>query len=340
MKILVTGGAGFIGSHTVVELYNAGHEAIILDNFSNSDKTVLDGITQILGFPVKYYDGDCNDGAKLEHILLHEKIEGVIHFAAFKAVGESVEKPLEYYTNNVLSTIILLKAMIKTDVKNLVFSSSCTVYGQPQSISVSETMPRLPATSPYGNTKVVCEDIIKETVLSKALISAISLRYFNPIGAHPSGLIGELPIGIPNNLVPFITQTAAGIREQLTIYGNDYDTSDGTCVRDFIHVVDLAKAHISALEFLKEQPLLPFYDIFNVGTGKGNTVLELIDIFEKVNSKKLNVLFGQRREGDIEKIYGDVKKIQEILGWKAQKTLEESLEDAWRWQLNLGKRGN
>lgn len=335
MKILVTGGAGFIGSHTIIELANAGFESVIIDNFSNSDISVIKGLEQILGFPVKYYQEDCNNLEILEQIIINEKIEGVIHFAAFKAVGESVEKPLDYYRNNITSTLTLLDVMLKTGVTNFVFSSSCTVYGQPETIPVTELTSRQQATSPYGNTKVICEDIIRDTVASKVALKAIALRYFNPVGAHPSGLIGELPRGVPSNLVPFVTQTAVGIRKKLTIYGNDYDTQDGTCIRDFIHVVDLAKAHVAALASLKEQESTSSYDVYNIGTGKGNTVLELINLFEKVSGQQLNYVIGERRAGDIEKIFGNVDKASTILKWKSQKTLEESIIDAWRWQLKL-----
>ncbi|MEA5258365.1 UDP-glucose 4-epimerase GalE [Arcicella aquatica] len=335
MKILVTGGAGFIGSHTIIELSNAGFESVIIDNFSNSDISVIKRLEQILGFPVKYYQEDCNNPEILEQIIINEKIEGVIHFAALKAVGESVEKPLDYYRNNVTSTLTLLDVMLKTGVTNFVFSSSCTVYGQPENIPVTELTPRQQATSPYGNTKVICEDIIRDTVASKVALKAIALRYFNPVGAHPSGLIGELPCGVPSNLVPFVTQTAVGIRKKLTIYGNDYDTPDGTCIRDFIHVVDLAKAHVAALASLKEKESTSSYDVYNIGTGKGNTVLELINLFEKVSGQQLNYVIGERRAGDIEKIFGNVDKASTLLKWKSQKTLEESIIDAWRWQLKL-----
>lgn len=337
MKILVTGGAGYIGSHTVIELFRAGYEPIIVDNFCNSDQSVLLVLQEILGFPVKCYTEDCNDTAILDEIFQEEKIEGVIHFAAYKSVGESVENPLKYYENNVSSTINLLKTILKNKINNLIFSSSCTVYGQPKTIPVTENTPRQPATSPYGNTKVICEDIIRDTVASKLPIRAIALRYFNPIGAHESALIGELPRGVPNNLVPFITQTAAGIREKLTVFGHDYDTSDGTNIRDFIHVVDLAKAHVLALNFLRKQGVDNFYDVFSIGTGRGNTVLELIQTFEKVNNVRLNYEVGARRTGDIEKIYGNVEKAKEQLNWQAEKTLENCLHDAWQWELTLKK---
>lgn len=338
MKILVTGGVGFIGSHTVVELFNAGFEPVIMDDFSNSDPSVLEGLKKILGHSVKCYSQDCNDAVALEKIILDEQIEGVIHFAAFKSVNESIKNPLSYYSNNIGSLITLLDTMLKNNVRNLIFSSSCTVYGQPDEIPVTENTPRKPATSPYGNTKVICEDIIRDTIASKVSIKGISLRYFNPIGAHESGLIGELPRGVPNNLVPFVTQTAAGIREKLTLFGCDYNTSDGTCIRDFIHVVDLAKAHVAALNLLQDQPDDNFYEVFNVGTGQGTTVLELVRSFEKVNDLKVNYEIGPRRDGDTEKIYGNVDKANKILQWKVQSTLEKSLQDAWRWEMELKNR--
>lgn len=334
MKILVTGGAGFIGSHTVVELINAGHEPIIIDNFNNSDKSALKGIKKIIKKSVKCYEKDCNDSKILEQICIKENIEGIIHFAAYKAVGESVENPIKYYENNLGSTLNVLKVMIKLGIKNLVFSSSCTVYGQPDQIPVTEETPRQPATSPYGNTKTMCEDILRDTITAGNLLKIIALRYFNPIGAHPSAYIGELPNGVPSNLVPFITQTAAGIRKKLTVFGSDYNTSDGTNVRDFIHVVDLAKAHVSALELLNKQSD-NYYDIFNIGTGTGNTVLEIIKTFEIVNKLKLNYEIGPRRAGDVEKIYGSVEKAERLMGWKVEKTLADSLKDAWRWEKKL-----
>ncbi len=336
MKILVTGGAGFIGSHTVVELVNAGHEPIIIDNFNNSDKSVLNRIEQILGKSIKAYENDCNDTDILEKICIDENIEGIIHFAAHKAVGESVALPLKYYENNVGSTLNVLKVMLKLNIKNLVFSSSCTVYGQPDEIPVTESTPRKPATSPYGNTKTICEDILRDTITAGNPLKIISLRYFNPIGAHETALIGELPNGVPSNLVPFITQTAAGIRPKLTVFGNDYDTPDGSNIRDFIHVVDLAKAHVASLELLDKHSD-NYYDVFNIGTGKGNSVLEIIETFEQVCQVKLNYEIGERRPGDVEKIYGDVSKAERVMGWKAEKSLAESLADAWRWELKLRK---
>lgn len=335
MKILVTGGAGFIGSHTVVELLNAGYEPIIIDNLSNSNRSALAGLRQIVGHDVPFYEADCNDPEALNALFEKENFQGVIHFAAHKAVGESVAKPLMYYRNNLDSTILLLETMQRYGVPNLVFSSSCTVYGQPEHLPVTEETPRLPAQSPYGNTKAICEDIIRDTVRSGAPIKSIALRYFNPMGAHPSGLIGELPLGVPGNLVPFITQTAAGIREKLTVYGDDYNTVDGTCIRDYIHVVDLAKAHVQALRLLDSRQEDGFYDIFNVGTGQGNTVLEIIRTFEEVNNVKLNYIIGPRRPGDVEKIYAQVDKVNNVMGWHAEKTLAEGLQDAWRWEQNL-----
>ena len=338
MKILVTGGTGFIGSHTVVELQNAGFEPVIIDNFANSNRSVLDGLRGILGRDVRFYEADCNDRAALSEIFEKEQLHGVIHFAANKAVGESVEKPLMYYRNNLDSTMLLLEVMQQHGVKNLVFSSSCTVYGQPEKLPVTEATPRLPAQSPYGNTKTICEDIIRDVVHSGAAIKGIALRYFNPIGAHPSALIGELPLGVPSNLVPFITQAAAGLREKITVFGDDYNTPDGTCVRDFIHVVDLAIAHVQALRFLDEKDTANSYDVFNIGTGEGHTVMELIKTFEEVNNLKLNYTIGPRRPGDVEKIYAQVDKANDVLGWRAERSLGEGLKDAWRWQQRLGEK--
>jgi UDP-glucose 4-epimerase len=336
-KILVTGGAGFIGSHTVVELIDAGYEPIILDNFSNSKPYALEGLQEILKRKVTCHRVDCTDIPALREVFLKEKsFAGVIHFAAYKAVGESVNDPLKYYYNNVGGLVSLLKVMEEFETYNLVFSSSCTVYAQPKTLPVNETAPRS-AQSPYGNTKKICEEILDDYVKSNLQIKVVSLRYFNPIGAHESGLIGELPIGVPNNLVPFITQTAAGIRESLTVFGNDYHTTDGTCVRDYIHVLDLAKAHVKALEAFENKLPNPGHEVINLGTGKGNTVLEVIKAFEKVSGTKLNYKFGPRREGDVEQIYGDVSKSKKLLNWIAEKTIEDSMRDAWRWQQNLEK---
>jgi UDP-glucose 4-epimerase len=335
MKILVTGGLGFIGSHTVVELHNAGFEPVIIDNLYNSNRDVLDGIKQITGKDFPFYEVDCNDVEKVRSVFEKEKFDGVIHFAAYKAVGESVEKPLNYYENNLISLLILLRIMKEFEVNKFVFSSSCTVYGQPDFIPVTEHTPRKPAASPYGNTKAIAEDIIRDHVYAKPGIKALSLRYFNPIGAHETALIGELPNGVPSNLVPFITQTAAGLRQSLTVFGNDYDTADGTCIRDFIHVVDLAKAHLKALLLLDEQHDENYYDVFNVGTGKGYSVLELINTFEEVNGVKLNYSIGPRREGDVEKIYAQSDKVNKIMKWTPEKTMADALRDAWNWQKKI-----
>jgi UDP-glucose 4-epimerase len=335
MKILVTGGAGFIGSHTVVELHNAGFEPVIIDNLYNSNLNVLEGIKKITGKEFPFYEIDCNDADKVRALFEKEKFDGVIHFAAYKAVGESVEKPLNYYENNLISLLVLLRAAKEFNVDKFVFSSSCTVYGQPEKLPVTESTPRLPANSPYGNTKAIAEDIIRDHVHSGPDLKAISLRYFNPIGAHETSLIGELPNGVPSNLVPFITQTAAGLRKSLTVFGNDYDTPDGTCIRDFIHVVDLAKAHVKALDLLESTTDTNYYDVFNVGTGEGYTVLQLINTFEEVNGVKLNYTIGPRREGDVEKIYAQSDKVNNVMKWRAEKTMAEALRDAWNWQLKL-----
>jgi UDP-glucose 4-epimerase len=333
-KILITGGAGYIGSHTAVELLKAGMEPIILDDLSNSDASVLDRLEEITGKRLTFYKGDCNDRDMLESIVKEHKLEGVIHFAAFKAVGESTAFPLKYYRNNVGSLLVLLEFMQNQGIKDLVFSSSCTVYGQPEVLPVTETTPRQDAESPYGNTKKICEDILVDFVKSKPGIRVVALRYFNPVGAHPSAKIGELPLGVPANLVPFITQTAAGIREKLTVFGDDYDTRDGSCVRDYIHVVDLADAHVKTLSYLQNQED-NFYDVFNVGTGEGNTVLEVIHAFEKVNGVKLNYVIGPRRTGDVIKTWADTTKINQVLGWHAQYSLEDSMRDSWNWQKSL-----
>jgi UDP-glucose 4-epimerase len=335
MKILVTGGVGFIGSHTVVELHNAGFEPVIIDNLYNSNRNVLDGIRQITGKDFPFYEVDCNDIEKMRSVFEKEKFDGVIHFAAYKAVGESVEKPLNYYENNLISLLVLLRVMKEFEVTKFVFSSSCTVYGQPDLIPVTEHTPRKPAASPYGNTKAIAEDIIRDHVYAKPGVKALCLRYFNPIGAHETSLIGELPNGVPSNLVPFITQTAAGLRKSLTVFGSDYDTPDGTCIRDFIHVVDLAKAHLKALILLDEQTDENYYDVFNVGTGTGYSVLDLINTFEEVNGVKVNYSIGPRREGDVEKIYAQSDKVNEIMKWTPEKTMADALRDAWNWQKKI-----
>lgn len=333
-KILITGGAGYIGSHTAVVLAEAGLTPVILDDLSNSSESVLGRLEEIIGAKPIFYKGDCNDRAIYEEITKDHEISGVIHFAAFKAVGESTQLPLKYYRNNIGSLLVLLDFMQDKGIKDIVFSSSCTVYGQPDVLPVTESTPRKDAESPYGNTKKVCEDVLVDFVNSKPGIRAISLRYFNPVGAHPSGKIGELPNGTPNNLIPYITQTAVGIREKITVFGDDYDTPDGSCIRDFIHVMDLADAHMKALDYLSQQEK-DFYDVFNVGTGNGNTVLEVINTFEKVNDLKLNYEIGPRRAGDVIKIWADTQKINSVLGWQPSYSLEDSMRDSWNWEKGL-----
>lgn len=334
MQILVTGGLGFIGSHTVVALCEAGYEPIIIDNLSNSDIFILERIEQIVGKKIAFYQGDCCDVALIKEIFNKNQIEGVIHFAAYKAVGESVAQPLKYYENNLLSLITLLKAMQSYQISRLVFSSSCTVYGEAEKLPVKEDSPILPANSPYGNTKQIGEEILRDVVVAGSNISAISLRYFNPIGAHPSGLIGELPKGVPNNLVPFITQTAAGLRKELQVFGNDYPTPDGTCIRDYIHVCDLADAHVQAISTLKTQKT-PYYDFINIGTGTGASVMEVIQTFEQVSGQKLAYKIAPRRSGDVVAIYANAEKAKKLLNWEAKKSIADALKDAWRWQLSL-----
>lgn len=336
-KILVTGGAGFIGSHTVVSLVNAGFEPVIIDDFSNSERSALDGLRAILGRDVTCYPVNCNDAEIMADIFRKEAPVGVIHFAANKAVGESVAKPLKYYRNNLDPLLLLLELMPQHSVQNFVFSSSCTVYGQPEHLPVTEETPRLPAQSPYGNTKAIGEDIIRDAVAAQIPVKALALRYFNPIGAHPSAEIGELPLGVPANLVPFITQTAAGIRPSLTVYGDDYNTPDGTCVRDYIDVGDLADAHVQALKKLIEAPEGASYDVINIGTGRGETVLNVIKTFEEATGVKVNYSIGPRRAGDVEQVYADVTKANRVLEWSARRSLAESLRDAWNWQKKLMK---
>ncbi|WP_276367337.1 UDP-glucose 4-epimerase GalE [Chryseolinea sp. H1M3-3] len=333
-KILVTGGAGYIGAHTAVELINAGYDVAIVDNLSRSDKRLLEGIEKITGKPVKFFEGDCRDRNFLLKVFQSEgPFSCVLHFAAYKAVGESVEKPLLYYENNLNSTIALVEIMIKCGVTDFIFSSSCTVYGQPDQIPVSEAAPFKKAESPYGATKQMSERILED--VSRNNIRIITLRYFNPIGAHPSALIGEIPLGTPNNLVPFITQTAVGVREKLTVFGNDYNTADGTCIRDYIHVVDLATAHVKAMEYLSQQRETKFYEVFNVGTGIGVSVLELINRFKAVNNVELNYEIGSRRSGDIEKVFADPSKAMSSLGWAAKFTIDDSLLHAWQWEKKI-----
>ena len=337
-EILVTGGTGYIGSHTVVELQNSGYKVIIVDNLSNSSIGVLDGIEKITGIRPAFEQFDLTEKDKVDAFFIkYPNIEAIIHFAASKAVGESVEKPLLYYRNNLVSLINLLECQIKFGVNNIVFSSSCTVYGQPDQLPVTESTPRKDAESPYGNTKRVNEDILHDTIAANPQIKGIALRYFNPVGAHPSALIGELPLGVPANLVPFITQTAAGLRNELKVFGNDYNTVDGSAVRDYINVVDLAKAHVVAVCRLLENKNKSGYEIFNLGTGKGVSVLEAVHAFENATGIKLNYQIVGRRAGDIEKIWADTTFANEELGWKAEKGLEETLLSAWLWEKMVRK---
>jgi UDP-glucose 4-epimerase len=335
-KILVTGGTGYIGSHTVVELQNKGFEVIIIDNFSNSKIEVLDNITKISGIKPAFEKLDIADAtATNDFFTRHSNIDAIIHFAASKAVGESVEIPLHYYRNNLVSLINLLEGMKIYDIPNIVFSSSCTVYGQPEKLPVTEQTPRKDAESPYGNTKKVNEDILKDTINANSELKAIALRYFNPIGAHKSALIGELPLGVPNNLIPFLTQTAAGLRDELKVFGNDYNTPDGSAIRDYINVVDLAKAHVVAINRLLNGKNKSNYEVFNLGTGNGYSVLEIINSFEKATGVKVNHQVVARRVGDIEKIWADTTYANNELGWKAEKGLEETLLTAWNWEKNI-----
>ena len=332
-KILVTGGTGYIGSHTVVELISAGYEPIIVDNLSNSSINILDQIAEITGVKPAFFNLDLCDEQAVKDLFATHAIQNIIHFAAYKAVGESVVEPLKYYRNNLFSLVNLLNYCVEKDV-NFVFSSSCTVYGQPDVLPVTEDAAVKPAQSPYGNTKQIAEEILQETTAVKKNLKVSSLRYFNPVGAHASAKIGELPIGIPQNLVPFITQTAIGKREKLTVFGTDYATPDGSCVRDYIHVVDLAKAHVAALKAL-QKPNAANYEVFNIGTGKGSTVLEVIKTFEAVSGQKLNYEFGPRRPGDVEQVYGDVRKAESQLGWKAELDLSDMMRSAWAWEKYL-----
>lgn len=337
-KILVTGGAGYIGSHTVVELISAGFEPVIVDNLSASDTTLLEGIEKITGKKPNFHKGDCRDKSFLNQVFKTQgPIQCVMHFAASKAVGESVEKPLEYHQNNLGSLMTVLDAMRDNQVTDFIFSSSCTVYGQPDTIPVTESAPFKRAESPYGATKQICERILEDVYPTGFRI--VSLRYFNPIGAHPSALMGELPIGIPNNLVPYVTQTAAGVRKKLTVFGNDYNTPDGSCVRDFIHVVDLALVHVKALEYLLRDKHNRLYDVFNVGTGKGISVLELVNTFIRTTGVKLPFVIGPRRPGDIEKVYADPSRANEALNWQAKYSLEDALKHAWAWEQKIRKAG-
>lgn len=338
-RILVTGGTGYIGSHTVVELQKAGYDVVIIDNLSNSEPTVVDGIEKITGIRPVFVEGDCTDLETIRRLFLKlPGIKGIINFAASKAVGESVKNPILYYRNNLVTLLNLLDCMPEFGVKGIVFSSSCTVYGEPDMNPIDETAPIKPATSPYGNTKQISEEIIRDFIRSGAPIKSILLRYFNPIGAHESALIGELPIGVPQNLVPYMTQAAAGIRGELTVFGTDYNTPDGSCIRDYIDVTDLARAHVIAMQRLLSGEDHDPVEVFNLGTGRGLSVLELISAFERATGVRVPHTIGKRREGDIEQIWADPKKANEVLGWKAETPIEETMRHAWAWQQSRIKR--
>ena len=332
-RVLVSGGAGYIGSHVTVELINAGYEVVVADNMSNCDMTCFEGVKKITGRDdIPFFEIDCCDYEAVEKLFAENSIDAVIHFAAYKAVGESVAQPIKYYRNNLVSFLNILEVAKAVGGCNILFSSSATVYGEAENLPVTEQTHRLPATSPYGNTKQMCEDILRDSVAAYDGLKGIALRYFNPIGAHPSALIGELPRGVPNNLVPFITQTAIGKRECLSIFGNDYPTEDGTCLRDYIDIVDLAKAHVAAVTRMIDGKMKEEYEIFNVGTGRPVSVYELVTAFEKVNGLKLNYKFAPRRPGDVVAIWADTAHANEELGWKAERTVEETLASAWAWE--------
>lgn len=338
-KILVTGGTGYIGSHTTVELQKAGYDVVIIDNLSNSNIEVLDGIEAITGIRPVFVKGDCTDIETLRKLFKENPgIKGIINFAASKAVGESVHKPILYYRNNLGTLLNLLECMPEYGVKGIVFSSSCTVYGEPDKNPIDETAPIKPATSPYGNTKQISEEIITDVIHSGAPIKSIILRYFNPIGAHESALIGELPVGVPQNLVPYLTQAAAGIRKELTVFGDDYNTPDGSCIRDYIDVVDLARAHVTAMKRMLDNPDTDAIEIFNLGTGRGLSVLELINNFERATGVKVPYHIGARREGDIEKIWAEPTKANTVLGWKAEVPVDATMRNAWAWQCRLAEK--
>ncbi len=332
---MVCGGAGYIGSHTTVALIEAGYDVVIIDNLSNSDMGAVEGVRKITGVDVPFEQVDCCDKEALRAVFKKYPFRSAIHFAAYKAVGESVEDPLKYYSNNLTSFLNILELMREEGRENILFSSSATVYGEPEALPVTEQSPRQPATSPYGNTKQMCEDILRDSMTAYEGMKGIALRYFNPMGAHPSALIGELPRGVPNNLVPFITQTAAGVRECLSIFGDDYPTPDGTCIRDYIDVVDLAGAHVAAISRLIEGRNRAKYEVFNVGTGNGTSVLELVKAFERVNNLSLNYRITGRRAGDTVEVWADTSLANEELGWKATRTLDETLAAAWAWEKNV-----
>lgn len=333
--VLVSGGAGYIGSHTTVELINAGYDVVIVDNLSNSDMNAVEGVRKITGADIPFVEVDCCDRAAFRKVFEQYEFDSVIHFAASKAVGESVAKPLEYYGNNLTSFMNVIGLMREFGRRNIVFSSSCTVYGEPEKQPVTEQTPRKPATSPYGNTKQMCEDILRDSIAAYPGMKGIALRYFNPIGAHPSALIGELPRGVPQNLVPYITQTAAGLRECLSIFGDDYDTPDGTCLRDYIDVVDLAKAHVAAVDRMTQRRMKEAYEIFNIGTGTPVSVLELVKGFERANGLTLNYKIVGRRAGDVKAVWADTQRANKELGWKAERPLEETLRSAWAWEKHV-----
>ncbi|MFR9651411.1 MAG: UDP-glucose 4-epimerase GalE [Rikenellaceae bacterium] len=333
--VLVAGGAGYIGSHTAVELTQAGYDVVIVDNLSNSVAAAVDGVRQITGVDVPFYEVDCCDMAAFEEVFKKHEFNSAIHFAASKAVGESVQKPLEYYSNNLTSLMNLIALMRKYERGNIVFSSSCTVYGEPDAQPVTEMTPRKPALSPYGNTKAMSEDILRDSMNTYEGMKGIALRYFNPIGAHPTALIGELPQGVPQNLVPYITQTAAGLRECLSVFGDDYATPDGSCIRDYIDVVDLAKAHVVAVNRMTQGKSKADYEIFNIGTGNGVSVLQLLESFQRVNNLKLNYKIAPRREGDITAIWADPTIANNELGWHAERKLDDTLAAAWAWERKV-----
>ena len=333
--VLVSGGAGYIGSHTSVELINAGYDVVIVDNLSNSDLNAVEGVRKITGVDIPFVEVDCCDRAAFRKVFEQYEFDSVIHFAASKAVGESVSKPLEYYRNNLMSFMNVIGLMREYGRQNIVFSSSCTVYGEADVLPVTEQTPRKPATSPYGNTKQMCEDILRDSLAAYEGLKGIALRYFNPIGAHPSALIGELPRGVPQNLVPYITQTAAGIRECLSVFGDDYPTPDGSNIRDYIDVVDLAKAHVAAIRRMIEDRNKARYEVFNIGTGRGVSVLELVHRFEQVNRLKLNYKIVGRRAGDIVAIWADPSYANNELGWRAERSLDETLAAAWKWEKHI-----
>ena len=339
MRILVTGGAGYIGSHTCLALLEQGHEVVVFDNLYNASEEALNRVKKLTGKDLTFYKADMLDRDAMEKIFDTEKIDAVIHFAGLKAVGESVQKPLLYYRNNLVSLINLLELMPKHGIKGIIFSSSCTVYGQPDVLPVTEAAPIKKAESPYGNTKQINEEIIRDTITSGSPIHAVMLRYFNPIGAHPTALIGELPLGVPQNLIPYLTQTAMGIREKLSVFGDDYDTPDGSCIRDYIYVVDLAKAHVIAMNRILEDKQKDKVEVFNIGTGRGLSVLELIHKFEESTGVKLNYQIAPRRAGDIVKVWADPSYANSELGWKAETSIEDTLRSAWNWQVHLREKG-